>query len=263
MFKKYLIVASKQDPAGINITTNLSQFAHFNYMLVDGEVLDEKNLDQYRLSQFDFIIFASRHKSEKSMKTLSLHAPGNLKEVWGGGQEGKLAPASALFNKQLFGNLKKFQKEYELKNYDVTLEVTHHGPLIDKPCVFIEIGGSETEWKDKRAAFVIAKTITETIENFKENPFNEVAIGIGGPHYAPGFNKLQENSNVAFAHIIPKYMQPITKEMILEAREKTLEEVDFAVIDWKGLGKAEERQQVLDALDESYISYKKISEIKR
>jgi len=263
MFKKYLIVASKQDPAGINITIALSQFAHFNYHLVEGDILDENNLDLYRISQYDFIIFASKHKSEKPMKTLSIHSPGNFKEIWGGGREGKLCPASALFNKHLFNTLKKYKEEYKLNSYDLTLEVTHHGPLIDKPSVFIEIGGSPFEWKDKRAAFVIAKTIFEATSTFKENPYAEIAIGIGGPHYAPGFNKLQEKSNVAFAHIIPKYVQPLTKEMILEAREKTLEEVDFAVLDWKGLGTSEERKKVLELLDECYISYKKISEIKR
>jgi len=263
MFKRYLIVASKQDKAGINITTALSQFAHFNYMLVDGDILEEDNLDFSRIAQFDFIIFASKHLSEKPMKTLSIHAPGNFKEPFHGGKEGKLSVASALFNKQLFENLNKFKEEYELNHYEVTLEVTHHGPSIDKPCVFIEVGGSETEWADKRAAFLLAKTIFETTENFKPNKFREIAIGIGGPHYAQGFNRLQKESNVAFAHIIPKYMQSITKEMILEARDKTLEEVDFAVVDWKGLGTSEERQAVLNALDECYISYKKISEIKR
>jgi D-aminoacyl-tRNA deacylase len=263
MFKNYLIIASKEDKAGINITTSLSQFGKFNFHLVEGEILSEHNLSQERISQFDFIIFASRHKSEVPMKTLSIHAPGNFKEIWGGGKPGKLCPASAQFNKFLFENIKKFQKEYDLNNYNLTLEVTHHGPLIEKPCVFIEVGGSENEWKDKRAAFILAKAISETIENFKENEYLEIAIGIGGPHYAPGFNSLQEESNVAFAHIIPKYMQPITQEMILEARDKTFEEVDFAVVDWKGLGNAEERDKVIKILEDNYIPWKKIQEIKR
>jgi len=263
MFKKYLIVASKEDKAGINITTNLSQFGEFNFHLVDGEIIKTENLSIDRINQFDFIIFASKHKSETPMKTLSIHAPGNLKEVWGGGQPGKLCPSSALFNKHLFEKLKKYQKEFDLKNYEVTMEVTHHGPLINKPCVFLEIGGGEDEWRDKRAAFCIAKALSEAIETFKENPYAEIAVGIGGPHYCPGFNKLQLDSNVALAHIIPKYVSPITEDMIKEAITKTVEEVDFVVLDWKGLGNTEERQKVIDILENNYIQYKRISEIKK
>jgi D-tyrosyl-tRNA(Tyr) deacylase len=55
--------------------------------------------------------------------------------------------------------------------------------------VFVEIGSTETEWKDRKAGFVIAKSIAETIKNFKENPYNEIAIGIGGPHYCPNLIK--------------------------------------------------------------------------
>jgi hypothetical protein len=44
MFKKFLIVASKQDRAGVNITTQLSQFGDFSFHLVDGEIINEGNL---------------------------------------------------------------------------------------------------------------------------------------------------------------------------------------------------------------------------
>ena len=90
-----------------------------------------------------------------------------------------------------------------------------------------------------------------------------MAIGIGGPHYCPNFNKIQLESNVAISHIIPNYVAPITEEMVREAIEKTEEEVDFAILDWKGLGKSEQRQKVLDILDKMYVRYKKSSEISK
>ena len=99
------------------------------------------------------------------------------------------------------------------------------------------------------------------INEFKPNQYNENAIGIGGPHYCPNFNKIQLKSNVAISHVIPNYTAPITKEMILEAVKKTDEEVDFAVLDWKGLGTSEQRQLVLDILDKEYIRYKRSGEI--
>ncbi len=275
MYKKYLIIASKLDKAGTNITTALSQFRKnpllssigdkpsFDFYLIETEIVDDAGIDKEKINKYDFIIFASKHQSEKGGKTLSIHAPGNWRSADFGGESGKICPASALFQKQLFENLNKISNEYEIKDYNITLECTHHGPLIDKPCVFIEIGATETEWNDRRAAFVVAKTISETIEKFKENPYNEIAIGIGGPHYCPNFNKIQLNSNVAISHIIPQYAFPLKEEMILEAIKKTKEEIDFVILDWKGLGGAEQRQEIIKILEDNYIQWKKTSEINK
>jgi D-aminoacyl-tRNA deacylase len=274
MFKKYLIVASKLDKAGVNITTQLSQFRSnpildsmkdipsFDFYLCEDEIINEENLNLERINEYDFVIFASKHKSESREKTLSIHAPGNFRLAELGGKEGKVCPTSALFLKQAFEKLNFNAKKYDL-NYKITLECTHHGPLIEKPCMFIEIGSTETEWNDRRAGFILAKTISEIIEEFKENPYREIAIAIGGPHYCPNFNKIQLNSNVAISHVIPSYVLPLTEEMVKEAVNKTLEEIDLAVLDWKGLGNSESRKQVLDILDKLYIRYEKTSEIKK
>lgn len=273
MYKKYLVIASKKDRAGINITTQLSQFKEnpvlssmkqspsFDFYLPDEEIIFTENLNLEKINQYDFIIFASRHESGKKEKTLSIHAPGNFRNAELGGEKEKICKTSALFQKQLFEKLKENMKFHNLKDYKLTLESTHHGPLIDKPCIFVEIGSTETEWGDRRAGFVIAKTIRDIIQDFKENPYNEIAIGIGGPHYCPNFNKIQLNSNIAVSHIMPQYVLPLTREMVKEALEKTEEEVDFALLDWKGLGNSEKRQQILEILDELYIQYKRTSEI--
>jgi len=284
-YKKYLIIAGKKDTAGMNITTQLSQFrqnplissmqkqgSSFDFYLVEtenkqkvfgNEIIYTENLDLEKINKYDFIIFASCHKSEKKEKTLSVHAPGNFRNAQFGGEREKVCKTSAFFQKQIFEKLKSNAEKYPLKNYDVTLECTHHGPLINKPCIFIEIGATKNEWKDKKAGFVIAKTISEIINEFKENPYNEIAIGIGGPHYCPNFNKIQLNSNIAISHIIPKYVFPLSEEMVKQAVEKTEEEIDFALLDWKGLGNAEERQRILEILDKLYIRYKKTSEVRK
>jgi len=262
-YKKFLIVASKLDKAGVNITTQLSQFGQFKFYLVEKEIIYTENLDLEKINQYDFIIFASKHKSEKSEKTLSVHAPGNWRSADFGGQREKVCKTSALFLKQTFEKLNANAKEYNIKDYKVTMEATHHGPLIDRPCMFIEIGSTENEWKDRRAGFVIAKTISEIIAEFKENPYNEIAIGIGGPHYCPSFNKLQLSSNVAISHVISQYAFPLTEEMVAEALKKTEEEIDFALLDWKGLGNSEQRQRVISILEKLYINYRRTSEISK
>jgi len=263
MYKNYLIIASKLDKAGINITTQMSQFGDFNFYLVDNEVIYTENLNLEKINNYDFIIFASRHRSEKGGKTLSIHAPGNWKKADFGGQQGKVCKTSALFQKQYFEKLKANVEEFHVKNYDLTLECTHHGPLINKPCVFIEIGGTEREWKDRKAAFVVARAIYETMRDFKENPYNEIAIGIGGPHYCPNFTKIQMKSNIAISHVIPQYVFPLTEEMVKEAIAGTDEDIDLILLDWKGLGNSEQRQQTMEVVDKFYIQKKKTSEISK
>lgn len=275
MYKKYLIIASKKDLAGINITTQLSQFRknpllsgmgdkqNFDFYLIETEIVDDSGLDKTKIENYDFVIFASKHESVKKEKTLSIHAPGNWRNADFGGEPKKICPTSALFQKQMFEKLNENAKSHNMKEYNITLECTHHGPLINKPCIFIEIGATENEWKDRRAGFVVAKTIRDLIENFKTNPYNEVAFAIGGPHYCPNFNKIQLNSNVAISHVIPQYALPLDEEMVKEALEKTEEEVDFAVLDWKGIGNSESRKQIISILDKFYIRYKKTGEVRK
>ncbi len=279
MFKKFLVLASKKDPAGMNIVNQLVQFKPnpmlssmsssnkpvFDIAVVEEEIVYTENLNIQRINQYDFIIFASKHSthSEEKQKTLSIHSVGNFREANLGGQPNKVSPASALFNKYLFQKLNKNASEHGLKDYNVTLEATHHGPLIEKPCVFIEIGSDEHSWINSRAGFVIAKTIQETIADFAPDPYKEIAIGIGGPHYCPGFNKLQSKSNVAISHVIPVYALPITEENIRQCLSKTVENYDFVILDWKGLGSSEMRQSVVDILEKNHIAWKKRSEIKR
>lgn len=263
MYKNFLIVASKIDKAGINITTQLSQYGNMNFYLVDTEMVYNENLDLSKFDNYDFVIFASRHASgnPEAKKTLSVHAPGNWGDADLGGKPKRVCRTSALFQKQLFGKLNEVAKKNALEKYEITMECTHHGPLINKPCVFIEIGPTEEEWKDRRASFVVAKAIHETINSFHENPYNEVAVAIGGNHYCAGFNKLQLDSNVAISHVIPQYAFPLTEEMVREAIAGTDENVDIILLDTKGLGNAEQKQQVMDVVNKFYIQKRKTSEI--
>jgi len=206
----------------------------------------------------DFFLFATRHQSEKGNLSLCTHCPGNWAKAEAGGEDKKLCIAPALYLRQGFLLLHEFCKDNEELDHEVTLEVTHHGPLIDKPAMFIEIGSKEKDWENDEAGVILAKVIhkllTEQAPKIEAGEYSNVkiGIGIGGPHYCSNFNKKVMEKDVAFGHIVPKYMlENLDEKMLKQAIERTKEKVDFIVLDWKGLGSA--RQKIRDLMDKQEI----------
>ena len=251
---KFCVVISKKDLAGLNIAKELRKLDDkINIIEEDKEIIYLENID--KTLNFDFIIFASKHQSKKQVKSLTVHNIGNWKEADFGGTSKKVSPSIAGLNKKMFQIL--FKKSENLKDFIISMECTHHGPYIEKPSIFIEIGSSKEEWQNPELGKIIAKTIKEFVyvNSSNEKSENGVGIGIGGPHYCNNFNEIQLNSSIAISHVIPEYVLPLNKEMINEALNKTIEKVKYFVIDWKGIGNSESKKQVIDLLD--YFSKEK------
>ena len=267
----FAVVYSNKDEAGVTIAEALKGFflPHVPIIELNKDSVYSENLDKEneQLKNVDLIIFATRHASKAGGKTLSLHAPGNWRNADFGGKPGKICTTSALALKYLFKKLEENAKE--IPEYSITMECTHHGPLIEKPCLFIEIGAGQEQWKDKQAGAVIAKTIQE-FQNFdkwkNENRKKlKIAMGIGGPHYCPNFNKIQlaENSGYALGHIIPEYQLPLNDSMIIEAMEKTQEHLDKIIVDWKGCGNSESRNKVIELIEKLGLEYERTERIEK
>ena len=268
---KFQIVISKKDKAGMNIAKHLDGLG-VGYNLIDEDSIDADNVDKD--FDADFIIFATKHRSARGNKSLTCHAPGNWKGADFGGTDGEVCKTSSMFLKLLFSILGDEAEKQGWKD-EVSLECTHHGPLIKKPCCFVEIGSDESGWEDEKAGEIIANVISKTIKEFISNSkekvkggqiinlgksniseqssarlpkASEAVIGIGGPHYCPNFNKIQLNSKYAVGHIIPQYVFPVTSEMLQEAVKKTVEPVKSVIIDWKGCGVSSEREQLISLI---------------
>jgi len=262
---KFAIVASKKDIAGINIVKELKLLGcKTPVYFVDEEAIYLDNLDKAAKIDADFIVFASKHQSVKKVKTLTIHAIGNWKKADFGGKDFVVCMTSALILKYFFQELYKQTQDSNLNNeYHVSLEATHHGPFLTTPCLFIEVGSSESEWKDKKACKVIAETIIKSTSTINQiNDKIKIGIGIGGPHYCPNFNKIQLDNHFAISHIIAEYALPIDKEMINQAILKTREKVEYAIIDWKGLGNSKQRQETLKVLQNFNLKIIRTSEAK-
>ena len=263
---RFAIAYSKKDLAGINIAEQFKKIAfapNIPIIKLKKETIFSEDMDKMpEFKNIDFIIFATKHQSVKGEHSLSLHAPGNFRTADYGGKLGKVCNTSSFILKYLFQNLNKITKESNLKDYNITLECTHHGPFINKPCCFIEIGSKQEQWQDKEAGKVIAKTIL-TLQNYKPNPNWIPTIGIGGPHYCPNFNKIQQDSKYAISHIMPEYAMPLAENFLYELEEKTTEQVKEVLIDWKGCGKSEQRQKAIDLINKAGLNYKRTKEIKK
>ena len=267
---RFAIAYSKKDPAGMNIIKQLKkQFLPQVLFLDTNQEIVYFNLSERKypiLKNVDFVVFASKHQSAKKENSLSLHAPGNFRNADFGGVQGKLCMTSAIAMKYLFQQLNKIASENKeiSEKYNVTLEVTHHGPVADIPCCFIEIGSDEEQWNDENAGEIIAKTIL-SLQEFEPKIINGwiPTIGIGGPHYAPNFNKVQLNSEYAIGHIIPEYSLPLTESILKEAEAKTSEQIKEVLIDWKGCGSSEQRQEIINLLDKIGLKHKRTGNVEK
>lgn len=267
---KFAVVYSKKDEAGVNIAEQLGNFflPQVPIIEVKKDSINCENIDEEypELKNAEMIIFASKHQSKDGIPSLSLHAPGNWRNADFGGKPSKVCKTSALALKFLFQKLNENAQNEGYPN-KITLECTHHGPLIEKPCCFIEVGSSPEGWKDKKAANIVAKTISD-FQNFpneqEKNKDLKIAIGIGGPHYCPNFNKIQLNSkDYAISHVIPEYALPLNDTMIIEAIEKTKEHVNLMIIDWKGCGNSESRQKVIETIEKLGLKYERTEKIEK
>jgi len=258
---KVAIIASKKDPAGMNIASFLEKEdlgkLNTKLYLVEKESIFNENIDKE--IEADLFIFATKHQSFQGVHSLSCHCPGNWDKAEAGGFDRKLCVAPAIYLKEVFLLLNKINN----LDFEVTMECTHHGPYLEKPCFFIEIGSDEEQWKNKEAGKIISKVIIEFLNRLKNNSLNsyKIAFAIGGTHYLATLNKFQLNSDIAIGHTCPKYMlEKLDREMVLQAIEKTKEKVDFVLLDWKGLGK--EKQRIVSLLEELNLEYKRTDQLK-
>jgi D-aminoacyl-tRNA deacylase len=240
----------------------------------------------------DFIIFASRHQSKSELPSILTHSTGNWTDDNShGGKPKSISFTSALMLRYAYNNLLN-QKIAQKLNWPVDLEVDHHGPTeIESPAIFMELGSSETDWKNNIGARAVGNAIIHTIHDYlvflfhniqldkylkrKENLSKKFlyeyirsntrltnlifGIGFGGPHYARSFSKIytSNDKSVFLSHIMPKYNAiNSNKEQIRKMIEKTLEYVNTAIIDWKGLNSGE-KKHIIDLIEDLDISIKK------
>ncbi len=270
-----LIVASTKDRASINIKQQLLHIFGFkasNEKLLDSTIhflkvgredvklftINEEPVYHEHVDKMfnpQLVIYISRHRSKSGSPTLSVHAPGNLTSTIYGGipQKTSIAPAYAM--KAAMLEMKR-QKEKLHLSYDISYECTHHGPSLDVPAMFVELGSSPTQWSDKEAAMAVAYAVMASFSKPIEK--STVALGIGGPHYNKKFTRMALQGSFAFGHIIPKYaVAQLKPEIINQCVERNVEKVEAVVLDWKGI-KSADKPGLIEILNEVKVKTLKV-----
>lgn len=143
------------------------------------------------------VIFLSRHRAASGIRSLTIHPIGNFSDADFGGKPGHLVPASPHLMTSI---LRKLYVTASNLPFEISFEVTHHGPYLETPSLFVEIGSDENMWDHEGAGRAIASAILGSEE--EEYP---VVVGIGGGHYAPRFTEIALKKKVSFGHMVPNY----------------------------------------------------------
>lgn len=272
-----LLVASNKDMASLNIKKQILRNYAFKETTekyrqntiykaeLNGKKVTLVTLSQEAVTAQDlpesfpeanFIVFISRHSSQTGKPTLTVHTPGNFAEAQLGGLPRTVSVSPACAMQDALKTLLYYKEKMNLQ-YAVSYEVTHHGPSLNVPTMFVELGSCELQWDDVKAAEVVGHAAIYAISNFAFS-YKSAVIGVGGTHYNQKFTDMALDGKAFFGHMIPKYaVSKVDYEIMAQCRERTLEKVSLALLDWKGI-KSEDKPALIQALEKAGLEYKKI-----
>ncbi len=208
---------------------------------LDRDGLDEEIRTSLGLDP-EVLVFASRHSSRQGIPSFTVHPLGNFGTADFGGHPRRLVPTSPRWMTQALRLLKAKASD---SPYAVTFEATHHGPYLETPAFFVELGGSPAQWEEEGPATVVADTLLAM-----QARDDAVLLGVGGGHYVPRLTDVALGRRVSFGHLIPSYaVETLSDTVFREAVAKT-PGVRLAYVHRKAL-KAPDRRRMLDLVEEA------------
>jgi D-aminoacyl-tRNA deacylase len=230
-----LIVTSSEDIASMNIRARLLEKAgwteggefdgnpalvrdDFLMVQVNKIHLDENYVDdrvkQKLGNEIEVAIFASKHRAESRIPTLSVHPIGNYSSADFGGMPRTLCRSSPQL---MTSALRALASNAKGMGFNVSFETTHHGPIVNTPAFYIEIGSYEDLWGREDAAEAIAQSILSV----KDERY-PVVVCAGGGHYAPRFTEVALSRKVAIGHMAANYaLESLNEDMIGQMAAKS------------------------------------------
>ena len=255
----YLVVTSEEDVASMNIRDKLlgmvewkpvGEFdgspvleqGNYHMVLIKDIHLYWENIDKAVKEEigitYECFIFASRHRSESGLRTLTVHPLGNYGSADYGGSSGKVVPTHPRLMTKALLLLRKYAADLD---FNISFETTHHGPYLDTPTFFTEIGSDEKAWPEVEPAKAIASVILD-LDKKDITEKDEVGIGVGGGHYAPRHTDFVERMRASIGHMVPNYaLEHLDSEMIAQIIKNT-KECEFVYFHKKAMKKPRQRE---------------------
>ncbi len=159
------------------------------------------------------MVFPSQHRSERGVRCFTVHPLGNFGPAEIGGSPERLNPSAPRW---MAGALRQLHEVGAPIDLGATFEATHHGPALDTPSMFVEIGFGDDPGPPEDAVRALASVLPD----LEEDPLDRIAVGIGGGHYAPHFTDLARKRHWAFGHLVPKHVLALGRTDLLEAAWK-------------------------------------------
>ncbi|RDD53273.1 MAG: hypothetical protein BA066_05250 [Candidatus Korarchaeota archaeon NZ13-K] len=250
MVRRIALAYSKRDPAGSGMAKGIRDVAGEDFTISDKRCelleLDREALylkeDSFR--GFDYLVVLSKHSGTPDHPIFTAHAPGNFGRAKYGGDHFRLSIAIPSLMKEYLLAASKRAGEV---GYWVGFEPTHHGPTLDIPTAFLEIGCDERAWNDERGLKVASESTLEAIESWRDGKFL-AAVAFGGPHINEHFTKVELLTRFAIGHAARKLdAEWVDEEMVRQAIARSSEPVSHAIVDNKGL-RGEDKERVEEAL---------------
>jgi D-aminoacyl-tRNA deacylase len=238
---------------GIGETDAVGGKRHFGGGRIEAVELDrlpiyEEGLDS--LVKADLFIFLSRHRSSMGVASFTVHPLGNwAPSSEAGGRPRMLSVAAPWQMRNMLAQIDGGNGT----GVPVTYEATHHGPLLETPSFFVEVGGSDgiTE----RHYDHLARSVCDFVSSDHEN-VGRVAVAIGGTHYPEKFTKLALEGKYSFCHIMPRH-SCMYADMLQMGIQRSAPAAECAVIDWKGIA-APQREAAIKKLGELGVDYVRV-----
>ena len=235
-----LLLASSADSASVNLHDAVSELdvwsseevlehgvlrRHLNrevhLLIIDQLHIHADHIDAIHAKAIgqtvDEVLVLSRHAAKSGIPSLTVHAIGVPGEIphgevgFAGGMKGTAVPPSPRFA-SIYRALREETEASPLaEEFDVSLETTHHGPVLTAPTLYLEIGSKESEWRRTDASTLWARVISRVLGLESTTPEGEwrgegeVMIGFGGGHYAPRHSDVIIRSGLPFGHLLANY----------------------------------------------------------
>jgi D-aminoacyl-tRNA deacylase len=202
------------------------------------DMLTDSVLDILPPKDAEMAIVLSPHRSETAKPCLTAHTSGNwCQKADFGGSPSALSFANASFMKNFLLKAKELNEKSGL-GFEVCYEADHHGPTVDIPYTFVEVGSSEKEWNDARACSIVADAVMDAIKSDKKYG---AFFGIGYGHYMPSITKYSLNSESAAGHMLASHaLECLDSNMFKQAISMNMEgKASYAALEKKAFNAAQ------------------------